>query len=84
MANHQGAPISRKRGSSGPARPAVQDRPEYYVVLAVLLAVSLVTFVAWGVQLAKGIGVVGKNRPSFWGPDRLVRLLDRASVMPAR
>jgi molybdopterin-containing oxidoreductase family membrane subunit len=36
-------------------------------MLAVLLAVTGMVFVAWFFQLAYGIGMAGKNRPSFWG-----------------
>ena len=32
-----------------------------------LLAVTGMVFVAWFFQLTYGIGMAGKNRPSFWG-----------------
>src|SRR5207253_9120383 len=38
-----------------------------YFVVAILIAISLTVFTAWGLQLSLGIGMVGKNRPSFWG-----------------
>jgi hypothetical protein len=47
--------------------PLFNTGPKYYVMLAVLLAVTGMVFVAWFFQLAYGIGMAGKNRPSFWG-----------------
>ena len=47
--------------------PLFKTGPKYYIALAVLLAVTGVVFVAWFFQLAYGIGMAGKNRPSFWG-----------------
>ena len=47
--------------------PLFKTGPKYYVALAVLVALTGVVFVAWFVQLTYGIGMAGKNRPSFWG-----------------
>ncbi|HEU0006653.1 MAG TPA: NrfD/PsrC family molybdoenzyme membrane anchor subunit [Terriglobia bacterium] len=40
---------------------------KYYVAVAFFGSVALLAFVAWAYQIDKGIGVVGKNRPAFWG-----------------
>ncbi len=47
--------------------PLFKTGPIYYVMVAILLAVTGMVFVAWAVQLIYGIGMAGKNRPSFWG-----------------
>jgi Ni/Fe-hydrogenase subunit HybB-like protein len=39
----------------------------YYLALSLLGAVAFAMVGTWGYQIYKGIGVVGKNRPSFWG-----------------
>src|SRR6202521_3616900 len=68
MANPQAAPLfTEKRINKDLLAPLFKTGTKYYAVLTILLAVSLVTFVAWGRQLILGIGLVGKNRPSFWG-----------------
>ena len=36
-------------------------------MVAILMAIAGMVFVAWGLQLRYGIGMAGKNRPSFWG-----------------
>src|SRR5580704_14328210 len=68
MASPQAAPrFTEERINKDLLGPLFKTGTKYYVVLAILLAVSLGTFIAWGLQLVEGIGVVGKNRPSFWG-----------------
>jgi hypothetical protein len=47
--------------------PLFKTSGTYYLVVALLAMVALVVFVAWGRQLMYGIGMAGKNRPSFWG-----------------
>ena len=47
--------------------PLFKTGPIYYVMVAILVAVTGMVFVAWAVQLIYGIGMAGKNRPSFWG-----------------
>jgi len=47
--------------------PLFQTGKKYYFMLAFLIAVALYVVGVWGYQLYAGIGVVGKNRPSFWG-----------------
>ena len=47
--------------------PLFKTSGTYYFVVAILVAITLVVFIAWGLQLSMGIGMVGKNRPSFWG-----------------
>ena len=47
--------------------PLFKTGPGYYAALAVLLAITSVVAIAWYFQLTRGIGMAGKNRPSFWG-----------------
>jgi len=47
--------------------PLFKTGPAYYVVVGLLVALASVVFIAWYVQLTMGIGMSGKNRPSFWG-----------------
>ena len=47
--------------------PLFKTSGTYYLVVSFLALVALVVFVAWGRQLFYGIGMAGKNRPSFWG-----------------
>jgi molybdopterin-containing oxidoreductase family membrane subunit len=47
--------------------PLFNTSGKYYVAIAVLGAIALGVFAAWGLQIAFGIGLVGKNRPAFWG-----------------
>lgn len=47
--------------------PLFKTGPTYYVMVAILVAVTGLVFVAWAIQLIYGIGMAGKNRPSFWG-----------------
>ena len=47
--------------------PLFKTGPRYYATVAVLGAVTSVVFIAWAIQIMFGIGMSGKNRPSFWG-----------------
>jgi molybdopterin-containing oxidoreductase family membrane subunit len=47
--------------------PLFTTGPKYYVALALLVGMTSMVFIAWFFQLAYGIGMAGKNRPSFWG-----------------
>src|SRR5579872_1353744 len=47
-------------------RPVFHTTRRFYVALAVLGAVVLAAFSAWGYQMYAGLGVAGINRPVFW------------------
>src|SRR5215216_3959695 len=47
--------------------PLFKTSGVYYLTTGILLLIALVVFIAWGLQLKYGIGMAGKNRPSFWG-----------------
>ena len=47
--------------------PLFHTSPKYYAALVVLVAWTSVVLIAWFFQLTLGIGMVGKNRPAFWG-----------------
>jgi molybdopterin-containing oxidoreductase family membrane subunit len=47
--------------------PLFKTGPRYYVALMVLLGLTSLVGIAWFFQLTRGIGMAGKNRPSFWG-----------------
>ncbi|HET7157979.1 MAG TPA: hypothetical protein VFI62_03225, partial [Burkholderiales bacterium] len=47
--------------------PLFKTGSKYYVAVALLAALAGVVFAAWAIQLVFGIGMSGKNRPSFWG-----------------
>jgi Ni/Fe-hydrogenase subunit HybB-like protein len=47
--------------------PLFTTGPKYYIAVALLGALAIVVFVAWALQIVYGIGMSGKNRPSFWG-----------------
>ena len=47
--------------------PLFRTGRRYYITVAVLVVWSSAIFVAWFLQITLGIGMTGKNRPSFWG-----------------
>lgn len=47
--------------------PLFRTGPRYYATLGLLVALTSLVFLAWFFQLTRGIGMAGKNRPSFWG-----------------
>ena len=67
MANSTSTHFSEERINRDLLGPVFNTSGKYYVVIGFLLLVSLVVFIAWGLQLRYGIGMAGKNRPSFWG-----------------
>jgi molybdopterin-containing oxidoreductase family membrane subunit len=48
-------------------RPITQTGRDFYITVAILLAVISVGVYAWIIQLRDGLGVTGLNRPIFWG-----------------
>ncbi len=48
-------------------RPITQTGRDFYITVAILLAVISVGVFAWIIQLRNGLGVTGLNRPIFWG-----------------
>ncbi|MGB3861444.1 MAG: NrfD/PsrC family molybdoenzyme membrane anchor subunit [Candidatus Aminicenantaceae bacterium] len=48
-------------------RPITQTGRDFYVTVAILLAVISVGVFAWVIQLREGLGVTGLNRPIYWG-----------------
>jgi Ni/Fe-hydrogenase subunit HybB-like protein len=47
--------------------PVLKTSIRYYAAVLILGSVAVYAFAVWGYQLYRGIGVVGKNRPAFWG-----------------
>jgi molybdopterin-containing oxidoreductase family membrane subunit len=47
--------------------PVLKSGVRYYLAVLIFGAIGAAVFLLWGYQLSKGIGVVGKNRPAFWG-----------------
>jgi molybdopterin-containing oxidoreductase family membrane subunit len=48
-------------------RPITQTGRDFYITVAILLAIISVGVVAWIIQLRDGLGVTGLNRPIYWG-----------------
>ena len=48
-------------------RPLFQTSARFYILIALLGALVLAAFTAFGYQLYNGIGVAGIRRPVFWG-----------------
>jgi molybdopterin-containing oxidoreductase family membrane subunit len=48
-------------------RPITQTGRDFYVTVAILLAIISVGVFAWIIQLREGLGVTGLNRPVYWG-----------------
>jgi Ni/Fe-hydrogenase subunit HybB-like protein len=48
-------------------RPITQTSRNFYITVAILLAVIAVGVVAWIIQIRQGLGVTGLNRPIYWG-----------------
>ncbi|MBZ5513684.1 MAG: polysulfide reductase NrfD [Acidobacteriia bacterium] len=48
-------------------RPLLRTSPKYYFAVALLAAVVVVAFAAFGYQAYSGLGVSGLRRPVFWG-----------------
>jgi len=48
-------------------RPITQTGRNFYITLAILLAVVAVGAFAWIYQIKNGLGVTGLNRPIYWG-----------------
>ncbi len=48
-------------------RPITQTGRDFYITVAILLAVISVGVFAWIIQLRDGLGVTGLNRPIYWG-----------------
>ena len=67
MANPTSEPYNEARINRDLLNPLFNTGGLYFVVVAALACIALVVFVAWGFQLTLGIGMAGKNRPSFWG-----------------
>lgn len=48
-------------------RPITRTGRDFYVTVAILLAIISVGVFAWFTQLRNGLGVTGLNRPIYWG-----------------
>ncbi len=48
-------------------KPITQTGRDFYITVAILLAVISVGVFAWIIQLRDGLGVTGLNRPIYWG-----------------
>jgi molybdopterin-containing oxidoreductase family membrane subunit len=48
-------------------RPITQTGRDFYITVAILLAIISVGVYAWIIQLRDGLAVTGLNRPIYWG-----------------
>ncbi len=48
-------------------RPVIETGPKFYALVAFLVAVILWALVTWVLQLRRGLGITGLNRPVMWG-----------------
>lgn len=48
-------------------RPITHTGRDFYITVAILLAIISVGVFAWIIQLRDGLGVTGLNRPIYWG-----------------